>query len=202
MTGKADPALIRLTELLSLLPQLKEEEETLSSRLIGRYLNTTAESIRKDISRLDRQGRTGGYDPADLARGIRDFLGLGRKRKLCLAGLGPLGLHMMELLAQSEDMELVAAFDGKLNRVERLDAPVELFPAWEMPEIVARYGIEAGIIATGPEEADKAFQRMCEGGVRAILNLSGRFLPRESEGPIVKNVNIGTLLLELLCRME
>ena len=61
MPGKTDPAQTRLTELLTLLPQLEEEEENLNSRLIGRYLGTSADSIRKDISRLDRGDRNGSY---------------------------------------------------------------------------------------------------------------------------------------------
>ncbi|MDC7221189.1 MAG: winged-helix domain-containing protein [Spirochaetales bacterium] len=202
MTGKNDPAQIRLTELLTLLPQLEEEEETLNSRLIGRYLNATPDSVRKDISRLNREGRSGAYEGKDLSEGIRELLGLEGKKKVCLAGLGSLGLHIMELLENSEHVELVAAFDSKMNRVERTDATVELFPAWEIPEITARYGVEAGIIATEPEDAEKTLNRMSEGGVRGILNLSGWYLPRDEEGPSIKNVNIGAMLLELLCRMK
>ena len=191
--------MIRLTELLTLLPQLEEEEENLNSRLIGRYLNTTADSIRKDISRLGRTGRSGLYRSDELSRDIRCNLGLNTPVKAGLAGLGPLGLHLTELLIQSDDIELSAAFDGKMNRMERLDVPVDLYPAWEMEEILPRRGIVLGIITTEPEETEKAYLRMVRGGVKAVLNLSGYYLPREEEGPIIKNVNIGAMLLELLC---
>jgi NADH/NAD ratio-sensing transcriptional regulator Rex len=201
MTGKADPAIVRLTELLTLLPQLEEEGETLNSRLIGRHLNITPDSVRKDISRLNREGRTGGYDALDLSEEIRKTLGLTDKGKVAIAGLGPLGIHIMGLLSVSTEVKLTAAFDGKLNLVERLDAPVDLFPSWELSEIIGRTGIEVGIITTAPEETDKTYLRMKQGGVKAVLNLSGRYLPHEKEGPVVKNINIGAMLLELLCRI-
>ncbi|MBN2626526.1 MAG: hypothetical protein JXA95_07665 [Spirochaetales bacterium] len=202
MPGKTDPAQTRLTELLTLLPQLEEEEENLNSRLIGRYLGTSADSIRKDISRLDRGDRNGSYRADKLADDIRASLGLDREVRACLAGLGPLGLHLMEYFSESDDVALTAAFDGKLNRMERLDVPVKLYPAWEMEEIIPRLQIGLGIIATEPEEARKTYRRMVRGGIKAVLNLSGYYIPREKKGPAVKNVNIGAMLLELLCRLS
>jgi len=202
MPGKTDPAQTRLTELLTLLPQLEEEEESLNSRLIGRYLDTSADSVRKDISRLSRSGRAGTYRAEELAGDIRDSLGLEGQVKACLAGLGPLGLHMMDFLSRSEDVDLTAAFDGKLNRMERLDAPVKLYPAWELAEIAPRLGITLGVITTEPEEAEKTCHRMAQGGVKAVLNLSGYYLPHREWGPVVKNVNIGAMLLELLSRLS
>ena len=106
----------------------------------------------------------------------------------------------MEYFSESDDVALTAAFDGKLNRMERLDVPVKLYPAWEMEEIIPRLQIGLGIIATEPEEARKTYRRMVRGGIKAVLNLSGYYIPREKKGPAVKNVNIGAMLLELLCR--
>ena len=201
MPGKTDPALTRLTELLTLLPQLEEEEENLNSRLIGQYLDTTADSIRKDISRLGRKGRNGSYRAEELSGDIRRNLGLEAPVKAGLAGLGPLGLHVADLLSLSDDVLLAAAFDGNMNRLERLDISVDLYPAWEMEEIIPRLGIGMGIIATDPEDAEKAYLRMERGGVKAILNLSGYYLPGNGGEPVLKNVNIGAMLLELLCRI-
>jgi redox-sensing transcriptional repressor len=196
-----DPAISRLTELLSLLPQLEEEEENLNSRVIGRYLDTTADSVRKDISRLERSGKRGAYDPEDLIEDIREKLNLEQPIPVCLAGLGPLGVHLMELLHDSDETELIAAFDGRMNRIERLDAPVDLFPSWELEEMVQRKEIILGVISTAPEEAEKTAARMTAGGIRAILNFSGYYLPHDPAGPVIKNVNFGASLLELICRL-
>lgn len=197
-----DPSIDRLTEMLSLLTQLEEEEEELNSRILGRYLHVTSDSVRKDISGLKRDTKGGGYRGEELADQIRSTLGLTEPPAVCLCGLGPLGQHLMGLLHRSEEVRLVAAFDGRMNRIERLDAPVELHPAWDLEEICLRHGVELGVITTGGGEAEKTAGRMTAGGVKAILNLSGRYLPREESGPLIKNVNFGAVLLGLAGRLE
>ena len=196
-----DPAMGRLTELLYLLPQLEEEEEVLNSKLIGRYLNATSDSVRKDISRLKRDNKGRAYHRGQLALDVKNNLGLSRKIPVCLVGLGPLGIHLMGLLHNSEETDLKAAFDGKMNRIERLEAPVDLFPSWELEEIVKRRGISLGVITTGPEEAEKTAARMTAGGIKAILNMSGYYLPHDSLGPVIENINFGASLLELISRL-
>lgn len=194
-----NPALSRLTELLSLLPQLEREEEELNSQLIGSFLGTTGDSVRKDISRINRTGR--GYQGEGLIDDVRSHLGLDEKIPLCLAGLTFMGIHLMDILYQSNDVDLKAAFDGKTNRIERLDAPVKLYPSWELEEMIEREKIVLGVITTEPEEAEKTAMRMRKGGIKAILNLSGYYLPHRPQGPLIKNINIGASILELICRL-
>jgi len=190
----------RLVDLISLEEQLRMEETELNSESIGAFLGSTGDSIRKDLSQL-KQKSSGHYNRRDLKEEITQGLGLVLPVSTCLVGLGFQGRQILEWLPHWKAVKLKVLFDTKINRLERLDTSIPSFPAWEIPEYLPGKGIEAAILATSPEEAEKNGMRLIKGGVTSILNLSGYYLP-PSKGVRIKNMNMLTELLYLLANKD
>lgn len=189
----------RLVDLISLEDQLRAEEMELSSELLGEYLGSTGDSIRKDLSQLKRSKGRGHYNQRNLKDEITKGLGLNLPVSACLVGLGHQGRQILDLIPRWETVKLQVLFDTRINRLERLETSIPSFPAWEIPEYLPGKGITTAILATEPEETEKNGDRLIKGGISYILNLSGYYLS-PVEGVRIKNMNILTELLNLLAR--
>jgi redox-sensing transcriptional repressor len=186
----------RLAELYSLLGRL--DGELVSSRRLGELLNVTEHTIRKDLSLLkgphagpayEISGR--GYRRAALLATIQDRLGLGRRRRACVVGLGQLGAALLERLEKDGGpFQAAAGFDSSRNRLELLTARTPLYPARDSPRVVRELGIQIGILAVPARSVKEAAERLAEGGIRAILNYSAVVLAPPAAGIAVRNVSL------------
>jgi redox-sensing transcriptional repressor len=168
------PTVHRLCLLFRLLDQLSREVSEITSAQLGRFLGITADTIRKDISLLGEvKSGAAGYSLADLKRLIAEELGLGEKKRACIVGLSEIGTG---LIASPESflagVDLVAGFDGDINRIERMKTSLPLYPAYEIPEVVRKEKIELAALTVGAERAQKMADRLVEGGIRGIVNFS------------------------------
>jgi len=164
-------------------------------------------TVRKDISFLGASGESGrigspeGYDPPALVSLIRKTLGLDKRRKCCVVGLGRLGaayLNVPEL--EGTEFEIAAGFDTNVNRTEILKSPVPLYPAYKMGEVIGRFGIEIALLCVPPEAAQAAAERLAAAGIRAILNFAPVVLT-VSPGVAVRNVYLADELRALSIKM-
>ena len=148
-----------------------------------------------------RMGSSGGYDPALLASLIKKALGLEKRRKFCVVGLGRLGSAYLNVpdVAGSE-FELAAGFDTNVNRTEILKSPAPLYPAYKMAEVIGRFGIEIALLCVPAEAAQATAERLAAAGIRGILN----FAPAHITVPpeiAVRNVYLTDELRALTIRM-
>lgn len=160
----------------------------ITSAQIEALTGWASHTIRKDISFLGtaveggssskppesgRVGSAGGYDPAALAALIKKALGLEKRRKFCVVGLGRLGsayLNVPEL--EGSEFELAAGFDTNVNRTEILKSPVPLYPAYKMGEVISRFGIEIALLCVPPDAAQSVAEKLVAAGIRGILNFA------------------------------
>ncbi|WP_037571072.1 redox-sensing transcriptional repressor Rex [Spirochaeta cellobiosiphila] len=185
------PAIKRLASLYPMLSKLLEEgQKSLSSQELGTLVGAPAHTIRKDFSYLkDKPISTGTYNLSELRDVIGAALGLTSKSKTCIVGLGELGQAIMNYpVLLGDNYNLVAGFDTNINRLEILKTPLPLFPAYELPEVVAQKQILLGILAVDTAYVDKSLQRMIEGGIKGILNLSPIILPEQIESVQIRNI--------------
>ncbi|HUI93946.1 MAG TPA: redox-sensing transcriptional repressor Rex [Chitinivibrionales bacterium] len=169
------PSLSRLLTVYRLLEQLEKDGiASVSSSEIGKILGYKPDSIRKDVSFLGEVGNFGGgYEVQKLKRHISTKLELEKKRKTCIVGLGRLGtaiLNYDDLLRNG--FIVVAGFDSNINKLETINTALELFPAYEIAEIVRRKEIEIGVIAVPARSAQETADRLMEGGIKGIINFS------------------------------
>jgi len=176
------PAKERLLCLMRILERSNADGPLTSAR-IESLTGWASHTVRKDISFLGgyagidggsgTAGSAGGYDPAPLAALIKKALGLERRRKFCVVGLGRLGsayLNAREL--EGSEFELAAGFDTNVNRTEILKSPAPLYPAYKMGEVIGRFGIEIALLCVPAEAAQSSAERLAEAGIGGILNFA------------------------------
>ena len=202
-----DPAKERLLLLMRLLENHAASGETgpLTSAMVEQLTGLARDTIRKDISYLtDGQaiGTSAGYEPETLLPLIKKALELERRRKFCIVGLGRLGSAYLNFTpAELGEFELAAGFDTNVNRVEILKAQAPLYPAYKMPELISRLGIELALLCVPAEAAQAAAEKCALAGVRGILN----FAPVALSLPpymAVRNVYIRDDLRNLAIKMR
>jgi redox-sensing transcriptional repressor len=104
---------------------------------------------------------------------IKRALELDRVRKFCVVGLGRLGSAYLNFApAELGEFELAAGFDTNVNRVEILKAQAPLYPAYKMPEVIGRCGIELALICVPADAAQAAAEKCAAAGVKGILNFA------------------------------
>jgi redox-sensing transcriptional repressor len=168
-------------------------------------------TIRKDISFLGNgdhaAGGSSGYQPSSLIPAIKKALGLDRRRRFCVVGLGRLGSAYLNDQAfefgprGEEEFELAAGFDTNVNRVEILKSPAPLYPAYKMGEVIRRFGIEIALLCVPPGAAQGAAEKLADAGVRGIVNFAPVVLKLPPE-LAVRNVYVTDELRELAITMR
>lgn len=175
--AKAIPeaAVARLAVYLRVLSGMAEQGgTTVSSEELSQAAGVNSAKLRKDLSYLGSYGTRGvGYEVSVLVSQIERILGLTRKHKVAVVGIGNLGHALANY----------GGFPGRGFPVEALfdldpdliGVPVGGLPVSHMDDIgrvCAERGISIGVIATPPTAAQSVCDRLVAGGVQCILNFA------------------------------
>jgi redox-sensing transcriptional repressor len=185
----------RLSNYLKCLEDLEMRgEKVASSSLIASICSVNGAQVRKDFAYFGEFGIRGmGYNVKDLRVHIKDILGNNREWRIAVVGIGNVGRALLmykDFLRQS--YRIVAAFDKEPVQVvghisEKIGRPIEILNVDRLKEVVKARGVEIGIIATPPSEAQKVADQFVEADVRGIMN----FAPTQIRVPacvVVRNV--------------
>lgn len=189
----------RLSVYLRCLRRLEEEEVTqISSRALADRFHLSSSQIRKDLAQFGEFGIRGvGYDVSALAESLETLLGLDRRYRMVVVGMGNLGSSLARYMGfNSGAFRVVAGVD---NDPERIGAEVGGFTVRsteELAVIVAESGARIGILAVPPEAAQENYDRLVEAGVEAILNFAPARIKRHPDVAL-KNVDMRINLEEL-----
>ena len=175
-----EPAKERLLHLMRLLEH-NRKAGAITSAQIEALTGWASHTIRKDISFLGAAGEgpagtvgsSGGYEPEALISLIKKALGLEKRRKFCVVGLGRLGsayLNVPEFM--NDEFELAAGFDINVNRTEILKSPAPLYPAYKAAEIIGRFNIEIALLCVPSDAAQSAAEKLAAAGIRGIVNFA------------------------------
>ncbi|MFP3867450.1 MAG: redox-sensing transcriptional repressor Rex [Desulfobacteraceae bacterium] len=147
--------------------------------------------VRKDLAYFGEFGVRGvGYFVKELLFEIKKILGLNKRWKMALVGIGNLGLALVaHENFPKQGYEFVAVFDIDPNKVgHRLPSGQKIYHIDEMGRLIPEQEVEIGVIATPANQAQNAARRLIDAGVKAILN----FAPIQiqvPEGFIIENVD-------------
>lgn len=169
------PAMERLCTVYGLLEKLqKSGVKTVSSSQIGKNINATNATVRKDVSCLDMPSVSGrDYEVEKLKKYIGQSLRLYRVRKACIVGLGRIGTAILAYEKfHDEGFEIVAGFDISINKIERIITPVNLYIISDLKQVASSQGIEIGIICVPAEAAQSTADALVEAKIKGILNFS------------------------------
>jgi redox-sensing transcriptional repressor len=175
MTAIPEPTKARLLWLMRFLE--KRPGNSVTSGEVEAATGWSSHTVRKDISCLGGEGGLGssaGYDPQRLIPAIKQALGLGIRRRICVVGLGRLGSAYLNYpgFSAGGEFELAAGFDTNVNRVEILKSPAPLYPAFKMAEVISRFAIELALLCVPTDAAQGAAEKLAAAGIRGIVNFA------------------------------
>jgi redox-sensing transcriptional repressor len=182
----------RLSHYYRVLEEVEAEGKRLiSSHRLAEREGVTSAQVRKDLSCFGSFGRRGlGYNVAHLRHEIRTILGLDRRWRVAVVGVGNLGSALVLYRGfASQGFDVVAAFDRDPARIGQKIGDVVVQGIDGLPAAVKGGGIEMGVIATPLRAAQEVADALVAAGVRAILNLAPRklFVP---EGVALRTVDM------------
>ncbi len=176
-----------------------EGVEVVSSGRLANICCVNPAQIRKDLAYFGQFGVRGvGYYVRELLFEIRRILGLDKEWRLGLVGVGNLGSALLRH-AQFVDRgyNFAAAFERDPKRIGIKIGDVTVSPFDKLNTLAKKKGVEIGVIATSPQWAQKAVDRLVAVGIRAILN----FAPIDLVCPhdvFIEDVDF-SLKLDVLC---
>jgi redox-sensing transcriptional repressor len=187
------PTLQRLCTLFQILRTLKGQAQTYtSSQELASHCGTTAFSIRKDFATLGITGNSGqGYEIEKLMNLIGDSLGLLKRKKVCIVGLGKLGSALLEHPGfNNDEFEVVAGFDSNINKIETTKSAIPLFPFFQLSAVVSRLGIEYSLLAVPAQAAQDVTDKLVESGVKGIINFAPVMIKSVNKQFVIRNVDM------------
>lgn len=160
--------LVLLNRLLSVY-----SGKTITSQKIEELTGWSAAVVRRDISLLEITcGASNGYKIDELKSKLESTLHLDHKnQKCCIVGLGKVGQALLgSTELYSSPFDIVAGFDSNVNRTEVLRSVFPLHPTTKLGEIISQEKIRYAILTVAPDEAQSLTTKLCECGIRGIVN--------------------------------
>jgi redox-sensing transcriptional repressor len=147
-------------------------ELVVSSQVLGEKLDVTPAQIRKDLSYFGRFGKQGrGYNVPGLLAKLREILGLDRRWKVCVVGIGRLGQAIVEYGGFGpQGFDILAAFDADAGLVGRRVGDVTVRDVNALETFLGETHVDIGVVAVPAHAAQDVADRLVKAGVRAILN--------------------------------
>ena len=168
-----DVVIDRLPVYYRLLTRLESEGRTVvSSQELGAALNVTPAQIRKDLSYFGRFGKQGrGYSVPRLAEELRHILGLERRWRVVLVGVGRLGRAIASYRGfEPQGFDIVGAYDINPEAIGAGLDGLEVRNVDDLERDLACASVDIGIVAVPASEAQPVIDTLVRSGVRAILN--------------------------------
>jgi redox-sensing transcriptional repressor len=147
-------------------------EEVVSSTELARISRVTPAQIRKDLSYFGRFGKQGrGYNVGQLLQELWRILGLNRRWRMALVGVGKVGRAILEYGGfASQGFHIAQAFDIDHQMVGQKLASVTIRHASDLEERLLKDPVDIGIVAVPAVEAQQVVDTLVRCGVKAILN--------------------------------
>lgn len=168
-----DTVIARLSIYYRGLSESRQNRFVSSEELAG-LTGFEAAQIRRDLSYFGQFGTPGrGYDAKVLKQKILQILGIDRKRRIALIGVGNLGAALLGYKGFKEQgLEIVAAFDNDRRKIGRVYQEIEVEDIRNLAEVVRKKGIEMAIVTVPASAAVNAINNVMDSGIRAILNFA------------------------------
>jgi len=147
-----------------------------SSQELGDALGITPAQIRKDLSYFGRFGKQGrGYSVQRLVDELQRILGLDRRWRMVLVGVGHLGRAIASYRGfDPAGFDIIAAYDAHPDEVEQMPGDIPIRDVADLESDLAGQPVDIGIVAVPAEYAQGVIDVLVRCGVRAILNYAPR----------------------------
>ena len=192
----SDSTVRRLSVYLRFLEQANVQGRvTISSGELARLGGTTSAQVRKDLSFFGSFGKRGlGYAVPELARRIRDILGLERGYRVVLVGAGRMGGALVQYQGfKQRGFNITAIYDQDARKIGSRWNGLVVRDVKHLETDLKKDPSDIAIVATPAESAQHVVDRLVRSGVKAILN----FAPIPLNVPADVEVKTVNMALEL-----
>ena len=190
----------RLPRYLRRLDELNEQGVSrVSSKELGQQLGLTPSQIRQDFSCFGEFGQQGyGYHVPSLRAQIASILGMDRKHRAVLVGVGNIGHALIDNFCFSDwGVQLSAAFDVKPEIIGTTFNSVPVLSMEELPGYLDENPIDLAVLAVPKDAAIPVTRILTAHGVEAIWNFTNVELTEPDSSVLVENVHFSDSLLSL-----
>jgi len=157
---------------LSLLE--KEMYTSVSSKELARREKLTPAQVRKDLSFFGSFGTRGlGYPVPELKSSIASILGIDRKWRVALVGVGNIGSALVSYKEfQRQGFNIVKIFDNDQRKIGSNHKGIEVSDSGNMERELQEDRIEMVVIAVPATVAQYIVDDVVKAGIKAILNFA------------------------------
>ncbi len=186
----------RLSLYVRALEKLRADGVTAtSSEKLADAIGLTAAQIRKDLAYFGQFGVPGrGYYVENLYTELATILGINRRWKVALVGVGHLGSALLGYGGfKKQGFDVVVAFDRDPALVGRTMEGVKIHAISEAKTAIPASGAEIGVIAVPAGNAQEVCDAVVAAGMKSILS----FAPERLRVPADVTVKRADLAMEL-----
>lgn len=157
---------------LSLLE--KETYTSVSSKELAKREKLTPAQVRKDLSFFGSFGTRGlGYPVTELKASIAKILGIDRKWRVALVGVGNIGSALVSYKEfQRQGFDIVKIFDNDQRKIGSNHKGIEVSDTRNLGKELQEDGIEMVVIAVPATVAQYIVDDVVKAGIKAILNFA------------------------------
>lgn len=188
----SDSTISRLSTYFRTLSTLIENNvDTVSSDEIADINNITSAQVRKDLSFFGTFGKRGlGYNTKDLRDEIGAILGLKKKWKIALAGVGNIGKALINFTEfKTQGFHFTALFDNDPKKIGTEISGLKVHSIDDVCNVIKKNEIEIVIVAVPTKMAQDVIDVFVKCGVRAFLNFA-QVTIKVPDTVLVKNENM------------
>lgn len=170
-----ETTITRLSGYLRVLDELEKMGfDNTASYQLAEELDINDSQVRKDLTYFGQFGKPGmGYETTRLKREIQKILGLTRKWRVALVGVGNLGSALLAYKGfKRQGFYIIAAFDNDPKKIGRKKAGMIIESLARPKQIIRKKRIEMGIITVPASAAQGVADLLIGAGIKAILNFA------------------------------
>lgn len=190
----------RLPRYYRCLRDLQKDGTTrVSSDVLARSLGFTASQVRQDFSNFGEFGQQGyGYNVPRLLSEIASIIGVDRKHRAVIIGVGNLGRALLNNFKfKNYGFELVAAFDTNKSLIGTRVGDVDILDVEDMEKSYGKTPFEVAILCVPKAYVKDVAKRVAGLGVRGIWNFTNIDLDLDGFDVVVENVHFADSLMRL-----
>lgn len=189
-----EPSVTRLATYLHVLRSMGQRGVLVaSSGQLATAAGVNPAILRKDLSHVGANGVRGvGYDVARLTARIALALQTDTVHTVALVGAGRLGRLLAAHTATDRTFRIVAMFDDDPAVVGTVVDGIVVSSCASLASLSSDPTIESvdiGVIATGPDKAQRAADALMAAGIRQLLNVTAATLSTDSD-VVVRQVDL------------
>lgn len=164
----------RLSLYLRCLSAWPAEKGKVSSGRIAAAVGVSDAQVRRDLAALGHLGQRGiGYEARDLTTAIRAALGIDRKWRAVLVGVGNLARALLKYQGfRAQGFEIVGLFDCDQSKVGQVVEGISIEAIGTLADRIGPLQAELGVITVPGDVAQSVADVLAEAGVRGVLNFA------------------------------